>query len=238
MNATDATYTAMIDQALGAPLKPGEMGVLLARAGVGKTACLTHIALDALLQDKAVLHVCIDEVPDKIKIWYREILSHLTTAAGQQEQLTELLQQAESKRFIMSFLHRTFEPDKFEQSILNVQDQVQFQPDLVIIDGFALEQASRKDLDSLRGLAQKHGFALWMSGVTHRHQTTVNPRGVPYPCHEVDDLFQAILLLEPQAQAIRLVVLKHYDQYRPEHHDTRLSPQTFLLLSEEAPPSS
>ncbi len=50
---------------------PGEMGVLLARAGAGKTACLTQLAIGYLLDKEPVLHVCVDVVPDKVKLWYQ-----------------------------------------------------------------------------------------------------------------------------------------------------------------------
>ena len=69
-NAVCSDYEKMpIDR-----LEPGELGVLLARAGAGKTACLTHVALDYLLAREAVLHVCVDVVPDKVKLWYQKLL--------------------------------------------------------------------------------------------------------------------------------------------------------------------
>ena len=40
----------MIQGALGKTLGPGELGVLLAWTGVGKTACLTHLALEQMLK--------------------------------------------------------------------------------------------------------------------------------------------------------------------------------------------
>ena len=35
----------------------GNIGVLMARAGVGKTACLIHIAFDRLFRDEKMLHI-------------------------------------------------------------------------------------------------------------------------------------------------------------------------------------
>ena len=52
---TISNTPSMIQGILGNPLGPGELGVLLARAGVGKTACLTHIALEQLLRGLPVL---------------------------------------------------------------------------------------------------------------------------------------------------------------------------------------
>ena len=38
----------------------------------------------------------------------------------------------------------------------------------------------------------------WFSAIRHRDDQRVSPRGVPAPCHEVDDLFGMVILLNPQ----------------------------------------
>ena len=219
----------MIQRALGTPLKPGERGVLLARAGVGKTACLTHIALSYLLRNQAVLHVCVDEVPDKIKLWYQELLQNIHTTCKVSQPFYLLQQHIESSRFILSFLHHTFNPVKLEQSLDNLREQVGFKPAAIVLDGFDFERTKHDQIERLAEVAQKRDATLWMSCRTHRHIDTTNHHGIPYPCHEYDDLFQAIILLEPQADDIRLTVLKHYQQYNPEYPTVALDPRTFLL---------
>ena len=51
-----------------------KMGLIMARAGLGKTALLVQIALDAILRGKRVLHISIGESLDKTKLWYDDIL--------------------------------------------------------------------------------------------------------------------------------------------------------------------
>ena len=53
------------------------MGLVMARAGLGKTAILVQIAMDSLLRGKKVLHVSVGEGLDKAKAWYEDILSTL-----------------------------------------------------------------------------------------------------------------------------------------------------------------
>lgn len=223
----------MIQQTLGKPLGVGEFGVLLARAGVGKTACLTHIALEHLLQGASVLHVCIDDIPDTIKIWYQELLRNIAASQSfSAEESVRLQHRVEPHRFILAYLHHTFNPGKLEQSVRNLKEQANFHPDLVVLDGLDFDRVSRSTLESLQDFAKRHGVSMWMPARTHRHIDTVNERGIPYPCHEIDDLFQAILLLEPLPDLIRLKVLKRYDRYQPEHPPVSLNPQTFLLKQE------
>lgn len=227
-SSMNAQTMAMIQGALGNSLAPGEMGILLARAGVGKTACLTHIALEQLLRGTPVLHVAIDEVPEKIKVWYHELLKNLV-AAQPDTDLATLQQQIEPMRFILAYLHQTFSPEKLEQSYQNLQEEAKFNAGMVIVDGLDFDQVSRSTLEALQKFAQQHQVALWMSARTHRHMAAANDRGIPYPCHEMDDLFHTIILLEPIPKVIQLKVLKHVDGSREEPASVFLNPQTYLL---------
>ena len=214
--------------ALGGSLGPGELGILLARAGVGKTACLTHIALEHLLRGETVLHVCIDEIPEKIKVWYHEFLKNLA-ASNPEEDLAKLQYRIEPLRFILAYLHHSFTLEKLEQSLQNLKEQAKFHPSLLVIDGLDFDRVSRSLIETLKNFAVRYGVSIWMSARIHQHVSTANERGIPYPCHEMDDLFQSIVLLEPVPGVIRVKVLKQNDHYGPEQSSVFLNPQTFLI---------
>ncbi len=216
----------LVKRTLGNPLGPGELGALMARAGVGKTACLTHIALEHLFQSQPVLHVCIDGTAEKVKIWYRELIRSLPP---REMRFTTQQRHIESNRFILAYLHRTFSVPKLEQSLQNLKEQTGFHPALVVLDGLDLDRESRATVTELQDFAQRHQVAMWMSIRTHRHIAIANEKGIPYPCHETDDLFHAILLLEATPKAIEVRVLKRNGQYHPEHPEVFLNPQSFLL---------
>jgi hypothetical protein len=218
----------LVRRTLGSPLMPSELGALMARAGVGKTACLTHIALEHLFESQPVLHVCIDGVAEKIKIWYQELMRNLLASTSKDE-FARLQRRLEGMRFILAYLHQTFSVRKLEQSLQNLEEQTDFHPALVILDGLHFDHEPRALIAELQSFAQKHRVSLWMSIRTHRHIAISNDQGIPYPCHESDDLFQAILSLEPSPEAIQVRVLKQGERYHPEHPDVFLNPQTFLL---------
>jgi hypothetical protein len=216
------------------PLLPGEIGVLLADAGVGKTACLTQIALEQLLRGLPVLHVCIDEAPEKVKVWYQELLKGMTSDKPEKS-LSSLQRSIEPHRFILAYLHKTFNPEKLEHSLQNLKDQAGFKPTMVVLDGLDFDQAPRSTVEALKKFAEAHTLSLWMSARTHRHIPTVNERGIPYPCNEIDDLLDAIVLLKSVPPAIHLSVLKFGGRYRPDFPEVLISPQTFLELKDAAP---
>ena len=62
-------------------LPEGGFGVVLARAGVGKTALLVQLALNAMLRDIDVLHISLSEPVKKVTLWYKEMFRHLTQGA-------------------------------------------------------------------------------------------------------------------------------------------------------------
>jgi hypothetical protein len=216
----------LVKRTLGNPLGPGELGALMARAGVGKTACLTHIALEHLFESQPVLHVCIDGAAEKIKIWYRELMKNLLSS---KDESAVQQRQIESLRFILAYLHGTFTVQKLEQSLQNLKEQTAFHPALVVLDGLDLDREPRATIAELQNFAQRHRVSMWMSIRTHRHIAITNENGIPYPCNELDDLFHAILLLEPTAKAIQVRVLKRDGHYQPEHPEVFLNPQSFLL---------
>jgi hypothetical protein len=209
-------------------LEPGEMGVLLARAGAGKTACLTHLALGYLLDREPVLHVCVDVVPDKVKLWYHKMLMDIFSKQPECK-VSDLQHAIEPLRFIMSFLNRTFSPEKLETSIENLKQQAKFVPALIILDGLDFGRA-RLLFEKIGDIARRHSTPVWVSARTHRHIPDVNERGIPYPIDAMDDLFSSVLALQPENEGIRLKALKEKGNYNPADSEFILDPDTFLLL--------
>jgi hypothetical protein len=60
----------------------------------------------------------------------------------------------------------------------------------------------------------------------------VNERGIPYPCHELDDLFNIIIQLEPTQSGIVLRLLKDHDAEVKPDASVKLDPNTFLAMWE------
>ncbi len=210
-------------------IEPGEMGVLLARAGAGKTACLTHLAIGYLLDRKPVLHVCVDVVPDKVKLWYHELLKEISSNRPECK-VSDLQRAIEPLRFIMSFLNQTFSHEKLEMSIDNLKQQARFEPSLIIVDGLDFDRSARPFFEKMGTLARRNSTAVWVSARSHRHIPDANERGIPYPIDEMDELFSSIFVLMPDNDSIRLKALKEKGHYNPAGSEFLLDPNTFLLL--------
>src|SRR5512143_625271 len=58
-------------------LGKGNLGVVMARAGVGKTACLVQIGLDDLMRGRDVLHVALGQTLEHVQSWYDALFDDL-----------------------------------------------------------------------------------------------------------------------------------------------------------------
>jgi hypothetical protein len=214
-------------------LEPGEMGVLVARAGAGKTACLTHLALGYLLNGEHVLHVCVDVVPDKVKLWYHKLLRDIFSSQPEGK-ISDLQHAIEPRRFIMSFLNQTFSPEKLETGIENLKEQANFVPALIILDGLEYGR-SRELFEKIGEIAKRRSAPVWVSARSHRHIPDVNERGIPYPIDVMDDLFNCVFMLEPGNDCIRLRALKVKGDYNPPGFACMLDVDTLLPLEKSCP---
>jgi hypothetical protein len=227
MPTEQPALSVAVHRALVNPLETGQIGILLAAAGVGKTACLTRISLEHLFREIPVLHVCIDDIPETVKVWYHELIKGMVKSQKVADRAL-VQHQIQPLRFILTYHRHTFSPEKLSQSLQNLKEQANFNPLLVILDGLDFDSTSRSTIEELCQFARNFGVSMWMSAKIHRHIDTVNDRGIPYPCHEMDDLFQSIVLLEPANGAIKMKVLKDDGLYSPDGEETLLDPETFF----------
>ena len=115
-------------------LSAGEFGAVLARAGVGKTAFLVQLSLNALLRGKNVLHISLEDPVNKVSLWYQEVFS-LIADQYQVDQINQLWDSLLPHRFIMTFNVEGFSVPKLEERVKDLTEQQIFNPHMVIIDG-------------------------------------------------------------------------------------------------------
>jgi len=194
------------------------MGLVMARAGLGKTAILVQFALDCMLLGNKVLHVSIGEGIEKTRTWYEDMLTLLNE--GQKcEPIPELMK----NRMIMTFKESNFSNAILEERLDDFVQQNIYKPECIIIDGYDFVANDRTAIEELCTLMSKIGVKMvWFSAVSHREDSRVSETGVPAPCHEIDDLFDSVLLIKPEGDAMKLKIIKC---------DTcKLDPGTTLML--------
>ena len=197
----------------------------MARAGLGKTAILVQFALDCMLLGNKVLHVSIGEGVDKTRTWYDDILA-LLTDGEKIETIPEIMQ----NRMIMTFKESGFSKALFVERLEDLVKQEIYQPECLIIDGYDFDNNSRESLEEFKTVMSEQGIKmLWFSAVSHLEDPRKSEAGVPAPCHEIDDLFDTVLLIKPEGNEMNLDIIKCETGTIDPGSTLMLDPSTMLL---------
>ena len=80
----------------------------------------------------------------------------------------------------------------------------------MIIDGFDFTDCDPQMISDIRDLADAADIAVWFSAVSHRDEAQQEDKDIPFPCQDLADLFDTILVLKPEAdeKCIALNLLK------------------------------
>lgn len=147
-------------QALGGGLRPGEVGVVRASAGSGKTALVLQFALDRLLRGEAVLHIAGTGSSEQVRDGYESLLDGLGRPLRPAER-------GEARLFIerhrIVHVTRGVMPDavRVQRVLDQLADVVEFRPVLVVVDGWEPDEPGYALLSEL---ARARGLAVWCAG--------------------------------------------------------------------------
>lgn len=186
------------------------MGLVMARAGLGKTAILVQIAMDSMLRGQKVLHVSVGEGLEKAKAWYEDVFKYIAEGC-RLENAAEVEEELMRSRMIMTFKESSLSRPKLEERLNDLVSQNIFRPDIVLVDGYDFAGADYDAVMDLKEMMAAMNVQGWFSALRHRDDDRVSAAGVPAPCHEVDGLFDTVILLQPEKEAILLNIIK--DEY-------------------------
>ena len=226
----DRSLTRILEKSSRQGLGRGNLGVLMARAGVGKTACLIHIAMSKLFQNEKLVHISLETPPDKIGSYYHVIFSDLVKALEMKNE-HDMKALIDKNRMILAYLNQSFELRRLKDYLKNLAEKVGFTPDALIMDGLDFSKMGRDLFEGFKDIAQTYQIEIWFSALTQKESSGLNNKGIPYPCSRFADLFSIILLLEPTQTEAVLKLLKDHDDRPVSDHQLELDPNTFLVIA-------
>ena len=210
-------------------LAAGEFGAVLARAGVGKTAFLVQLSLNALLRGNNVLHISLTDPVNKVSLWYKEVFN-LIAKQYQVDQINQLWESVLPHRFIMTFRVEGFSVPKLQERLADLTEQNIFSPRMIIVDGFPFDDSVHQSLNEFKELVREQGMHAWFTVRTHRHEEP-EADGTPQQLVNVSDLFEIAIQLLPVGKEIHVKALKGGDSFSKQL-DLRLDPSTMLLTNQ------
>lgn len=206
-SAVRALERSMVQGGLGR----GSLGVVAARSGVGKTACLVQIGLDALLRGLLVMHVSTEAPIGHLRSYYDELFHEIERTTGLQNASAVMID-LERRRLLISQPGTGLRLVKLREAVSVARGALGRDPDLLIVEGFDFESANDLQLQELRELAAELNAEMWLSARTHRSDPIDHPRGYPRPIDRLEKWLDVIIALEPADDRVRLQLLKDHDQ--------------------------
>jgi|LWDU01.1.fsa_nt_gi replicative DNA helicase len=180
-SARDTTPTGwdIIDEIMSGGLGKGELGVLVAPAGVGKTWMLQRIAYHSLCIGKTVLHYTLELNQAYVGLRYDTIFSGIPTneIKYHKEAVRKALEKAKGKLLIKYFPTRSASVQTINAHLKQVELSG-MKPDIVIVDyaDIMRDISGVKELrhqlgniyEDLRGLAGEMDIPIWTASQANR----------------------------------------------------------------------
>jgi len=218
----------VFERSIQGGLGKGNVGVVMSRAGAGKTAFLVDIALDDLMQEHKVLHINIDNPVEKVREFYDEIFNDLAESQKlERRERAHLI--VERNRLIQTYGRDSFSMDKVKVGIALAKEHMLFDPEVIILDGWPkFSTATDADIQELVDLAKQYDCELWVSARARREDER-DERGIPTKISRFDEKLAVIIQLEPESDHIKLNLVKDHDNEDVASLFLELDPRTLLV---------
>jgi len=161
-------------------LGKGELGVVIAPTGAGKSMVLVHLGAHALMNGKNVVHYTLELADTVVANRYDSCITgyHLNEITVFKEQIYDKLQDLPGKLIVKEYPTRSAGVQTIKNHIEKMRNQ-DFVPDLIIVDYADLlkpEGSSKEEkrhqleaiYEELRGISQESKCPLWTASQTNR----------------------------------------------------------------------
>jgi AAA domain-containing protein len=235
----------VFEKSMHGGLGKGNVGVVAARAGVGKTALLVQIALDDLLRDRKVLHISHEHAVDHVRAYYDEIFRDLAAASKLDDPASVKLD-VERNRLLYSHVTQSGSPpsnrdgrssiEKILHAVAFARDVAHFEPDVIILDGLDFHHAGDDAIHALTKLAADRAVELWIAINVDAAPSKAGE--LPAPLDRFGDELDVVVFLAPERDVVRLRLLKDHQNADVADLHLRLDPHSMRVIDEDVPAAS
>ncbi len=170
----------VLDEVMGGGLGPGELGVVVAPSGVGKTWWLSAIGAAAVKAGKTVVHYTLELSENYVGQRYDTIFTHIPTVNHQdrKDEISDKIGKLKGRLLIKYFPPKGVTTRKLEAHIDKMIASGN-KPDLIIIDYADLMLTNSGRVENtyaeqggiyidLRGMGGEYGIPIWTASQTQR----------------------------------------------------------------------
>ena len=221
----------ILEKSIHGGVGKGNIGILASRKGVGKTACLVHIATDKLFRDRHLIHVSFSERTDHIINWYEDIFKEIAKKRDL-ESAVEVHDEIIKNRVIMNFNQEGVSIDRILGSLQAMIKDGNFKADAIIIDGFDFAKAGVEDIEKVKAFAGELDLEVWFSASLKGEEPLFNDDGLPIQLMDFMDLCTVLISLAYQGDHVHLQLIKDHDTVASQDLHLKLDPKTLLIAEE------
>ncbi|MCF0237944.1 MAG: hypothetical protein HUK24_05030 [Sphaerochaetaceae bacterium] len=220
----------VFEESINGGLGKGNLGVLASRHGVGKTACMVHLAIDKILRNESVIHVSFGTNVEHVMNWYKEVFREITDFKSLDDAFA-VYENIRTNRVMMNFSQENVTVDKILSSLSTLINQGAFKADSVFFDGYKLTVASEEDVKKIKQFAQDMNVEVWFSVSPVRANMTFDQYGIPEsmkPYMSIIDVLVGLHYNDEKSKVIMTVVQEHTKRL-PKPAGVTLDPKTMLI---------
>jgi len=226
-------------QRISSRLAAGDLGIVLARAGVGKTAFLIRVALGELQTGADVLHIALGQTLDHVQARYETLFVEIANElelADHEAARSAFFQH----RAVSAYTDGQLTPERLEETLKTFQQHLNITPTSIFVDGYnweSPESLSVERLSAYKQLAKKAGASLWFTFKTHRAESCLGAPVFPEAVKKRLELIDLAMCLEPEEGCVLARLLKMFDEPQTGEPVFWLVPSTMRPLEDKSLPS-
>ncbi len=210
-------------------LGKGNIGIIAAKHGIGKTAVLVHLAVDKLFRDRHVIHVSFSTKTDHIISWYEDIFGEIAKKRDLEDSM-EIHDQLIKNRVIMNFNRDGVTPAKVLNSIKTMITEGHFAADAVMFEGLTSKHVSKEDIEEVRAFAKEMNLEVWYSVSPDKGEDSFDEYGVPSCLKVAVEDADVFLSLKSDGSQVHMYVLNDHGSVKePKDLQLVLDPATMLV---------
>lgn len=183
-----------------AALKDGEMGLITAKKGLGKTSILVQFGIDSLLNDKGLVHVSFDQKSSNVIAWYSSVMAEI--AKKKSFNLDDVNEEIVRNRTILNFNQETFTLPKVVNTLKALNDGG-IKIGSIVVDGLDFATTPKADLDCFADFVKSEKMTAWFS-YTSEAETLADTLPA-----EKSDSFTTVAHLAAEGKGLVLNIIKN-----------------------------
>ena len=183
----------------GAALDEGEIGLLTAKKGLGKTSILVQFGIDTLLKDKAIVHVSFNQKSENVITWYSSVLAEI--CKSHKVDVDELSDELFRNRTILNFNQDTFTLPKVVNTLKALKDNG-IKLETIIVDDLDLLKTEVSDLNCFCAFIREEKMTAWFS-----YNSEASDLNQIIPSEKMAK-FNSVAHLLPETESVSLSILK------------------------------